>query len=541
MRTLRTIALLAVASLALGIGAARSAETAANASMNLDWPGWRGPSHNGVAPSQPFSWKWPKDGPKKLWSLNIGAGYASPILCDNRVFAFGRMNGDWIHAIDAVSGAVLWKTKVGEGRDEFVSSTPCTDGILVYSVTADGNVTALDAKTGNEVWKVNLVKEYKTNRGGFHGIANSPLLVGDILVLAHGVGLNKTTGKLVWQNPEAMTGGHTSPISCMSDGKPGVLMLAKNLMFLDPLTGKNFWSETKFKNPTSGYMDPLVTGDEVLVLGGAGGSHIKFNTTSAAEDNKDVFNSGKWGYFGAGDMANPVKHQGYLYVTRTGSSDRSGMFADNPDMSASCLQCFDAKTFKNMWTQHGVSGTPILCDGKMIFQGQWGDLRVIEASPDGYKELANAKIIDWKNGGRGTLGQASFSTPILSNGRIYMRSYYGELVCVDVSKDASDAEAAGERDRIVGELYTVTGTLGPKEAGMPDYVVGVLTEDAKVQGKPSALKLCATKHNDNPGHLEKIAGMVGSKAHVTVTGTILYDGQMSVNEMAPVDGAKTGP
>jgi outer membrane protein assembly factor BamB len=502
------------------------------ATISPGWPQWRGPTRDGVAPPQKWNWKWPEEGPTKLWSAKIGAGYSSPIIVNGRVYGFGRDSGDFVHCIDAKTGTELWKTKVGEGRDEFVTSTPCSDGTHIFCVTADGNVTALDAESGKQVWQVNIVKEYKTSRGGFHGISNSPLLYNDMLVLSQGLALNKDSGKLVWQNKEVMTGTHCSPLSCPAGSQAGLLFVAgKGILRVDPASGNVLWKQDA---PNLGYMDPIVSGDQITAITGAGGYRFKFTSDSISKDDKDIFNSNIYGYFGAGDMANPIQYNGYFYVMRTGSSDRSGMFADNPDMSASCMQCFDAKTWKNMWTTYGITGTPILCDGKIIIEGQWGDLRVIEASPDGYKELANAKIFGPRDANpTNPFGRASFATPILHEGRIYCRYYLGDLICVDVSKDYPNPDQKVGQRRIIGELQTVTGTLSNKTPEMPNHVIAVLTEDkpADPSAKPAVYKLCATKHNDNPGALEKHAALITKSAHVSVTGTLLYDDQMSVNKM----------
>jgi outer membrane protein assembly factor BamB len=194
---------------------------------------------------------------------------------------------------------------------------------------------------------------------------------------------------------------------------------------------------------------------------------------------------------------------------------------------------------KKAWTQPGISGTPIVCDGKLIIQGQWGDLRVVEASAEGYKEVANAKVFSPRSGDpKNPFGRASFSTPILLNGRIYCRFFTGETVCLDVSKDYPNPDQNVGKRRVVGEVCTVTGTLGKKGADKADYVVGLLTEDpqgSKQRDNPKAYILCARQHNDNPGALEKIAALVAGNAHVSVTGTLMYDDQLSVNMIEVVD------
>ncbi|MCW8132415.1 MAG: sigma-70 family RNA polymerase sigma factor [Planctomycetota bacterium] len=509
-----------------------------------EWAQWRGPTRDGVAPKQAWSWKWPKGGPVKLWSLNVGNGYASPILWKDKLFAFGREwhgraenSGDYVRGIDAVTGKELWKTRVGLGPDEFVTSSPCTDGERVYVVTAEGHVTALDANTGAQVWQVNIVKTYKTSRGGFHGIANSPLLAGENLILAQGLALDRKTGALAWQNKEAMSASHASPKLCEAGGRQGVLLaLGSGFVFLDPASGKVAW-----KQSAAGltYMDPILDGGRVLFLSTSGGAWFKFDAESAAPDSGEIRKGEKYGYAGAGDMANPVRWGDHLYVVRVSSGDRSGMFGDNPDLSSSSLQCFDLRTLTLKWSRPGISGTPIVCDGKLILQGQYGEVRVIEATPTGFVELANARVSAPKGDPTNCFSRASFATPVLANGRLYCRFFSGDLVCLDVSKDAAEPNPDLGRERIVGEAIAVTGVLSPKAGGEPNFVVAYLTEEAARPGaEPLVYKLCAQKHNDNPGHLDRIAAEVEKKAHVTVTGTLMYDGRLSVNKLEPVDLAK---
>jgi outer membrane protein assembly factor BamB len=60
----------------------------------VDWPCWRGPNHDGIAPSSPkLLDSWPKEGPKLLWKspyIPSGAanGWASCVVADGKVFAY---------------------------------------------------------------------------------------------------------------------------------------------------------------------------------------------------------------------------------------------------------------------------------------------------------------------------------------------------------------------------------------------------------------------------------------------------------------------
>src|SRR5262245_24567309 len=158
-----------------------------------EWPQWRGPRRDGTAPDCRWSCDWPRDGPRKVWTANVGIGFSSPILTGDRLITLGQPpdNHHHVHCLDAGTGKLLWKQSLQKSTGEWPYATPCTDGKSVFAISADGVVASLDVATGRVNWKVNVVEKYETTKGGFHGIANSPLLVGDVLVLAQGVGLDR--------------------------------------------------------------------------------------------------------------------------------------------------------------------------------------------------------------------------------------------------------------------------------------------------------------------------------------------------------------
>src|SRR5260221_262578 len=76
-----------------------------------DWPQWRGPDRNGVAPeSPPLADAWPITGPKLVWQnerlmhAGVETGHSSPVIADGRVFLYGNwMDGTRAGANDAVA------------------------------------------------------------------------------------------------------------------------------------------------------------------------------------------------------------------------------------------------------------------------------------------------------------------------------------------------------------------------------------------------------------------------------------------------------
>ena len=75
-----------------------------------DYPQWRGKNRDGAASafSEPKSW------PEKLtreWKVEVGEGYATPIVVGKTVYSFSRREGNEVMlALDAATGKVVWQT-----------------------------------------------------------------------------------------------------------------------------------------------------------------------------------------------------------------------------------------------------------------------------------------------------------------------------------------------------------------------------------------------------------------------------------------------
>src|SRR6516165_4063230 len=56
-----------------------------------DWPQWLGPRRDGVWREKGILDKFPKDGPRVKWRVDIGAGYSGPAVAGGRVFVTDRI------------------------------------------------------------------------------------------------------------------------------------------------------------------------------------------------------------------------------------------------------------------------------------------------------------------------------------------------------------------------------------------------------------------------------------------------------------------
>jgi len=129
-----------------------------------DWTQWRGPNRDGVVRiSEPKAW------PEKLtskWKVQVGEGYASPLLAGGRILQFARQGNDEVAmSLDPETGKVVWRQSYPAPYEPVASaarhgkgpkSTPLYYDGRLYTFGISGILSAFDAATGKVAWQ----KEY---------------------------------------------------------------------------------------------------------------------------------------------------------------------------------------------------------------------------------------------------------------------------------------------------------------------------------------------------------------------------------------------
>jgi outer membrane protein assembly factor BamB len=105
-----------------------------------------------------------------------------------------------------------------------------------------------------------------------------------------------------------------------------------------------------------------------------------------------------------------VYHDGYLY----------GL--DGRQEQGARMRCVEFKTGKVRWTKEGFGcATLVQADGRLFCLTEKGELVLVEATPDSYRELARATV----------LAKACRAQLALADGRLYGRDER-RLVCWNV-------------------------------------------------------------------------------------------------------------
>jgi hypothetical protein len=95
---------LIVIAIVVGLAATNLAQQTA-----ADVTQWRGANRDGVVNGFTAPAAWPAQLTQR-WKIDIGTGYATPLVVGNRVYLFSRQADDEVmSAIDAASGKGLWR------------------------------------------------------------------------------------------------------------------------------------------------------------------------------------------------------------------------------------------------------------------------------------------------------------------------------------------------------------------------------------------------------------------------------------------------
>ncbi len=376
-----------------------------------DWPRFLGPNADGISPETGINKNWRAKPPRELWRVKLSdEGYAGPSVADGKVFIMDHEGDqDVVRALDLEKGDEVWRftyRDAGKANYGFSRATPAYDEGRIYTMSCEGKVHCLDAKSGRKRWMVDVKKQCGGKTGGWR-YASSPLVDGKLLVVCPGgkataVALDKGTGRIVWTASGRDKAGYATPVAAEIGGRRQyVIFTGKGVVGLDARSGQKLWDcrwETKHDVNAAA---PRVIGNNVFITSnyGRGCAMLSISGRSAriAWENTEM----------QSQFSTPVVHENHIFGTT------------NPGR----LVCLDPKTGRVVWEKRGfergglcsVDGTLIVCDGKK------GDVVMCELSTAGYRELGRIK----------PLGGQHWTAPIVAHKKLIVRNKEA-IVCLDL-------------------------------------------------------------------------------------------------------------
>ena len=375
---------------------------------SADWPQWRGPNRDGAIASfvEPKSW------PAQLtrqWKIDVGLGYASPVLVGSRVYLFSRQGeNEVLQALNADTGAKIWDASypasftvnpAAARHEKGPKSTPTFAGGKLFTLGMTGIVSAFDAATGKRIWHTP-----PSQPGPLYHTSMSPLVDRGLAIVhvgSHNQGaltaFDVNTGAVKW-HWDGDGPGYASPIVAELEGMRQVITFTQdNLIGVSAATGELLWTRPFKTRATQNCITPLLYGQTIVVSGLDKGvtafKVVKTNgqwTTPNVWENTDV----------AMYMTNGVIVHDTLVAL---SHKNSGQFFG-----------LDLKTGKTVWTSAPRQGTnaAIVRAGERLFVlKDDAELLVTRSGPNGLETAKTYTVAD----------SATWAEPVVAGNRLFVK------------------------------------------------------------------------------------------------------------------------
>ncbi|MDP6636776.1 MAG: PQQ-binding-like beta-propeller repeat protein [Phycisphaerae bacterium] len=384
-----------------------------------DWSQWRGKDGRGISSETGLLQTWPEGGPKKLWETSaIGKGFSSPIIVDGAIYITGNIKKELMVFALNLDGSIKWKRPNGRAWKMSYpgsrASCSYSDGKL-HNVGSFGRLLCMEAKSGKEIWSVDLVKKYKC-RGEAWGLHDVVVIDGrtvyaaitgaDALVAA----LDKNTGKEIWRTKNTIDDYYTysSPILADVDGRKQVICCGGVYTYgVDAKTGKLLW---KFPHVYRGRMIatmPTFADGAVFVTNCHPNEGITYRLDFKEGKARKTWQADLGGD-GSGGI---IIRNGVIYGSR--HHYRKGFVSLN------------AKTGKVMAHMKLSREAAVLyADSRLYCQDSIGTISLLEARRDAFVVRGKLFIAKAKN---------FLAHPVISAGKLYLR-YDKTLYCYDIKK-----------------------------------------------------------------------------------------------------------
>ncbi len=389
-----------------------------------DWPQFLGPRRDGTSLEKGLLATFPKGGPTIVWKRDVGEGFSGPVIAGERLILFHRVGDEEVvECLNAGTGKELWKFAYPTSYSDALNkgdgprSTPCISGDKLVTLGAEGTLHCLALENGKKIWSRSLTKEYKTPLGYF-GVGTSPVVEQNLVLVNVGgknagiVAFDLDNGKEAWRATDDPP-SYSSPVVCtIGDKRLAVFFTRTGAVVLNPKTGAVLYRQ-KWRSRMDASVNaatPLIIGDQAFFSASydTGALLLKLRPNGAEE----VWNDEK---IMSNQYNTCIYHDGHLY----------GFDGRQDSRIAPTLRCVEVKTRKIRWQREEFgNGTMVLADGRLIILTEKGDLCLVQATPEAFRETARFRLSE------ATPCRAQIA---LAGGRLFARDQK-KLVCVNLAK-----------------------------------------------------------------------------------------------------------
>ncbi|MDH4064619.1 MAG: PQQ-binding-like beta-propeller repeat protein [Acidobacteriota bacterium] len=242
-------------------------------SSDRDYPQWRGVNRDGAASAFAEPTTWP-EALTRRWKVDVGEGYATPLVVANIAYIFTRRNGaELMTALDAQTGHERWHTSypapytpdvLAAAHGVGPKATPLFHHGRLFTLGMTGIVSAFDAATGTIAWQTPAPPEHPT-----YGMAVSPVGAGNLVIVHPGnhgplTAFDADSGAVRWT--AIGRGAYASPIIVELGGVRQVVTMTQDSVLSVSLSdGTRLWEHPWPSRGTPGAITPIRYGETLIV------------------------------------------------------------------------------------------------------------------------------------------------------------------------------------------------------------------------------------------------------------------------------------
>jgi outer membrane protein assembly factor BamB len=413
-----------------------------------EWPQWRGPNRDGAWREKGIITEFAAGVVPRKWSAPIASGYAGPTVADGRVYVMDKVfepsQVERVHCFDWQTGKTIWShtydcVYAGFGYPAGPRASVLVSEGLAYSLGAMGHLFCLDATDGAVQWSHALHEEYRIRMPNW-GISAAPLIEDDLLIVQIGgtdacvVAFDRRTGRERWK-ALSDDASYSAPIVIDQAGRRVLVCWTGNrIVGLDPATGDLHWSyDFPWEKWPIAIATPVSQGELLLFSEAHKGSLL-------LSLDREKFQAQKRWHRRKEDL--PEDQPALHCLNSTPYIDGPYIYgADNRGV----LRCLRLSDGHQVWEDRSAVPEDRFATVHLIRNGEltWlfnerGELIIARLSPEGYRELSRARLLE------PTLDQyrhrdgVTWSHPAFAYRHVFARNDK-ELVCADLSADPRPA------------------------------------------------------------------------------------------------------
>lgn len=398
------------------------------------WPRFRGTNFDAISNDENITLarSWPESGPKVLWSIDVGEGFAGAAILAGRVYLLDydqENKADVIRCLSFADGRDIWRYvyNVKIKRFHGISRTvPAVTEKHIVTIGPKCHVTCLDSMTGQFKWMLNLVKEYGTKVPQWY-TAQCPLIEDGKAIIAPAgdevlmMAVDCDTGEIVWKtpNPDGWIMTHSSIVPMEFNGKRfyiycGGDTASGGVVGLSANDGSVLWKTDKWRVRTN-VPAPVVVGDDRIFLSAGYGQYESgCMMLRLTESDGNIIAQQEYIHptdvFGSMQQT-PILYNDHIYGVRMDDQ----------------LVCLDLAG-QVVWTSTSANkfgyGAYIIANGLLYVLNDSGVLTLVEPTPISYVELAKAEVFE---------GHESWGPMAVASGRLIVRDL-NRMICLDITE-----------------------------------------------------------------------------------------------------------